>query len=86
MKRSIFMLSTVALMELLLVLAAVMAVMVVTTAATADTAFAQGSQPAIGGPPPGTVQRHPAANTNPGVDNRAAPRTGGQSVHFGLND
>ena len=76
------MLSTLALMEVLLVLAAVMTLVVVTTAATADTAFAR---PAIGGAPPGAGAHNIAADnpeTNPGVANRTEPRTGGQSPHF----
>jgi hypothetical protein len=76
MKRSVSMLWTVALMELLLVLAVVMTVLVVTTAATADTAFAQG-RPAIGGPPPSTATRNIAADANPSPDNRTEPTTGG---------
>ena len=79
MKRSVFMLSAVALTELLLVLAAVMAVMVVTTAATADTAFARGAQPVIGGGPPGRISRNPNADDNPGAVNRTEPTTGGKS-------
>jgi hypothetical protein len=85
MKRSVFMLSTVALMELLLVLAAVMTVMVVSTAATADTAFAAGARPAIGTSPPGENERNPKAETtNPGaaVENRTVPTTGGQAPRF----
>jgi hypothetical protein len=53
--------------------------------ATAAPAFAQG-RPAIGGAPPGDGSSNEKAGDNPGTDNRAAPRTGGQSVHFGLND
>ena len=81
MKHSVYMLSAVALMELLLVLAAVMAVMVVTTAATADTAFAQGqgTRPGIGGLPPGLGSRDASAEFNPSVDDRTVPRTGGNS-------
>jgi len=79
-RRSVFMLSTVALMELLLLVAAVMTVMVVTTSATADTAFAQGqgSRPIIGAAPPGVVQRNPDADDNPSTDDRTTPRTGGK--------
>ena len=79
MKRSVFMLSAVALMELLLVIAAVMAVMVVTTAATADTAFAR---PLIGGAPPGDAHRNENSVFNPGSDDRTIPTTGGQSDRF----
>jgi hypothetical protein len=90
-KRSVFMLSAVALMEVLLILAALMTVMVVTTAATADTAFAARSQPGIGGLPPGGGQANPHATPdsecppeftcNPGAnENRTVPKTGGK--HF----
>ena len=82
MKRSVFMLSAVALMELLLLAAAVMTVMVLTTAATADTAFAAGGGPAIGGLPPGTGQRNGSAELNPSTDDRTLPRTRGQSPRF----
>jgi hypothetical protein len=75
MKRSIFMLSTVALMEVLLVLATVMAVTVVTTTVSVDTAFAQG-RPILGGPPPGYSSRNPQAGDNPGAEFAKEPTTG----------
>jgi hypothetical protein len=70
------MLSTVALMEVLLVLATFMAVTVVTTTVSADTAFAQG-RPILGGPPPGYSSRNPQAGDNPGAEVRTVPNTGG---------
>jgi hypothetical protein len=77
MKRSVFMLSTVVLMEVLLVLAAVMTVMVVTTAATADTAFAAGRRPVIGGAPPGYSRADSHAVENPSAPVHKIPATGG---------
>jgi hypothetical protein len=52
--------------------------------ATAAPAFDIGATPGIGGGPPGDGSAHPKSVDNPGADNRAETRTGGQSVHFGL--
>ncbi len=80
MKRIVFMVSAVALMEVWFLVAAVMTVMVMTTAATADTAFAGagGSTPTIGGLPPGGAQANPHAFDNPSTDDRTIPTTGGK--------
>ena len=63
---------------LLVTVAAMLAVMLVVTAAPAF-AQGQGSRPGIGGVPPGAGERNPSADTNPSVDNRTEPTTGGKS-------
>ncbi len=76
-KRIVFMVSAVALMEVWLLVAAVMTVMVMTTAATADTALAARRTPLIGGPPPGDGSSNQNYGSNPGTDDRTRPTTGG---------
>jgi hypothetical protein len=62
--------------RILLLLTATMLVAVM-MAVTAAPAFAALGKPAIGGSPPGTVERNFQAGENPSVDNRTEPRTGG---------
>jgi hypothetical protein len=52
--------------------------------ATAAPAFAQGqgSRPTIGGPPPGGNEANSKSFENPGAENRAVPKTGGQAPRF----